>query len=486
MRDRLLGALQGGAGVHVEASWGTGNVPAGHSVVVGTTDRIEALVDVPIDAEPAIQVVDHPGRGSAGHKLLLVHGPDEDGVGIAAARLGRLRPEYEPGAPPVRFLGGSEYDPLTGERTPGRLSSIHVGTGGETLTQAFAVATGALSTDVTGLEVDLEVTQRQPLPFLPTRIDVELNGRHLTTLDPPDDCLSHRHTLELPRHLLLSVNRLSFHVAATQVPPLCDSWSFQQEVRTSFALSSEPRLVTGAEIQTAGIESFALTALPFSRDPGGRRTAVVLPPDPLPGEVGSALSLVSYLGASTGTAQGEVIFATTDDLAPPAAGGRDAATRDLLIVGERQRLSTWRELEEVLAMGTRMSGLEILSAAFGPDAGSRSTVVQSLPSPLDGQRAAILVSAADASSLPAGADLRAYASTRAGDQPGILVLNRGHAAYLDPDMDPGRSESEIAAGENAAACHADTGGSIRGAAGLAVLALVALLGLCLRFPREDS
>jgi cellulose synthase (UDP-forming) len=296
-----------------------GEIPDGHAVVLATSGALEPL-DGDHAAGPTLRMIDHPGPGQQGYKLLVLRGRDGAELEIAARHLATAA--WGTGAytgAMLRFDDTFDAENAKKAELPknfltkrtSRLSEIltsengltHRGHRGDTLRFEFRIAPALLAEPAESLLLDLEYFQRIPEPYRPTKLDVEFNGIYLTTLPKWEgglDARPHVQRLTLPRNQLRGVNRLQLHVSALQVEPLCnaDSWRL---VENSVTDDSMLRLVGEREVELLpDVEAFVYDGLPYSASDELDNTLIILPDDVQPLEIGTALSVVSNLAGATG------------------------------------------------------------------------------------------------------------------------------------------------------------------------------------------
>jgi len=262
---------------------------------------------------PAVRMVDHPRLPGSNAKLLVVSGNGSEELASAALALSarqrplagplmRLKPrEPEPFVPyaaprwidasaPVRVGAIPEVGPL---RVSGRSDgSIPI---------RFRMPPDVWTWPDEVVALDLGWFQTVPAGPAP-RLDVELNGLFVATLPPLEvgvGEVAHRKRLFLRRDHLRGFNELKVHVRGLGARPADDR---VPESYVGISPDSVLHLEGArhyAELPDVGL--FVHDGFPFTRLADLSESVLVLPDEPGPPELASALSLLAHFASVTGS-----------------------------------------------------------------------------------------------------------------------------------------------------------------------------------------
>lgn len=469
-----FGMQTGAGGVRFYPVFGA--LPEGHAVVLttGSNEMLRDLAD-----GPSIQMVSHPGAGQGNYKLLVLHGRDPAELEQAARTLaesvwggrefvGRsFRVDTtEKESLPVRalprwFMTGREtsFAALMEEGA----TLVHRGHAGATLEFEFRVSPETLAEPAEWLIIDVNYSQRLPEPYSPPKMDVEFNGIYLETLPAYEGGLEgevHTERLMLPRKQLRGANRLQFHISAVQHRPLCVRDSADL-IENTVSGESTLKLVGDKELyRLPDVESFVYEGLPYTKKADLSTTTIVLPVEPHPAEVGTALSLISNLAGATGRPASGIEFLPDSALEGPGDFDRNivmvaALGRSPLFVrySDRLPLSTQSGTLRVRAPTRRDAALDLLrarvplemerlAARFLAEAKKPGAVLE-MESPLAAGRSFTIVTANRPEELPAAIDLQGYTEERVEDGSDVLLRDNERigvylldGTYADLDTSP--------------------------------------------------
>jgi hypothetical protein len=483
-----FGIQTGAGGVRFPTTLGA--LPEGHAVVLTTNEGIAERVDLPPVTGPTIQMVDHPGIGQQNYKLLLVQGRDDAELKLAAEKLTDIawgtgpyfgpmvevdaeflerQEEEQEGGFPDWFV--TERETRFADLMPYEDTLTHRGHAGDTLRFEFRISPQLLAEPAEYLIMDLEYVQRLPSPYTPAKLDVEFNGIFVETLPKYEgglDAMPHIEQIILPRDNLKGANRLQVHVSALQHEPLCvaDSWNLVENTVTG---NSTLRLVGETEVANLpNVEAFVYDGLPYTLKPYLSNTAVILPVEPRPAEVGAALSVLSNFAGATGRPGFELIFMPSsvfneegqciDDLVRPGDCERNLIYVDS--VEDSDLLRSWADRMPLDVLSGRLrvrnptgrdTTLELLRAEY-PHREARLAAefladselpqaVMSFESPAASGRTTVVVASNTAEELPALIDLQGYTEARREEGGDLLLLDGEKRAIFR--LGPDYSETEM-------------------------------------------
>lgn len=444
-------------------------LPDGHGVVIATNAAHDALPGLPLVDGPTIAVMDNPRFGRNERKLLVLTGRDLEDV-LTAARFLALAPDKlgegvsltVEAAPPIRQRAAYDAPRWSGQAGLVRFDAVaapaqlrYQGAVGGTISVPFRIAPDVFAWPSESVTLDLYWTSDVPVGVPAPVLKVEVNGEYLATLPPaPSDAPRGRQhlALELPTALLAGFNVIQVHV----VPPgtaYCpdiarDLVTVAIDGDSTLHLEGLPHFA-----QMPDISRFVDDGFPFTRAPDLGATALVLPDEPAPAEVGTMLSVLAHASSVTGVPPtGAVVL--------PASRLSDALDRDLVVIGASGRvpfLANWDAglvvrdlateprvaepslLAKILAFlqGKPLTGeLERLAHDLGAP-GARALLV-GLESPFEAGRSAVIITATSEAAMPDAPALRGFveARTRRGD---VMVVRDGKRAIyqVGPAYDVG-------------------------------------------------
>jgi hypothetical protein len=249
-------------------------------------------------ATSTVQVRPSPfSHHAPGSRMLLLQGRDGAQLSTAARDLARNRTvavdEGEdaavPGDPWCRDV---RYPCIDQSETPllalSPYSLDHDGHEGASHALPFGISQTLRDRGIDRLVVDAELERVCPDGFEPCPIDVEFNGRYITTLLEPSE-------ISIPRPALRETNELRFHYRPEDDEPLCHDHS-EQTLRTRFLDGSTLTIHPPQAVQPrTDIRAFLDGGEPFTLGEGLAQMAVVLPDDPSMVEIRLALETVEAL-----------------------------------------------------------------------------------------------------------------------------------------------------------------------------------------------
>jgi hypothetical protein len=376
-------------------------------------------------------------------KLVVIAGRNRTELAMAlhslAARTRRLAgPEVKLAAPaartpPVpgeapRWVGTSAEIPFSAY--PGEHELSHEGSAPATLSLRFRVAPDVWLWPADFVALDLGwLTRGSPRP----RLDVEMNGDFVATLPDRDQG---RARLRIPRDHLRGFNELLVHVHYPDPDPCAVASSQGDPPHVEIAPDSVLHLEGAHHFSMLpDLSLFAFDGWPFTRIADLSETAVVLPDQPAPAELSTALSIVARMAQVTGSVGTGVTLLPASE-----ATDADLANRDVLVVGtpeDNAVVARWADrlplhFENGSARVQRPPISLDLLGGIGPLLDlrranallSRATnvaAIAAIESPVTKGRSVVAVTAADPARIPPFSAFLGYAQarTRAGD---LLLL----------------------------------------------------------------
>jgi Bacterial cellulose synthase subunit len=388
-------------------------------------------------------MVDHPRHPGSNVKLVVVAGRNRTELATAlralATRSRRLagpeakldapaeRPAPVPGEAP-RWVSTRKEVPFSAY--PGDHELSHEGTAPATLSLRFRVAPDVWLWPADFVALDLGwLVRGSPRP----RLDVEMNGDFVATLPDRDQG---RARLRIPREHLRGFNELLVHVHYPDPDPCAVASTQGDPPHVEIAPDSVLHLEGARHYSMLpDLSLFAFDGWPFTRVADLSETAIVLPDQPAPAELGTALSIVARMAQVTGS------VATGVSLLPAsAASDEDLANRDVLVVGTPGDNAVVARWADRLPLRFENGGAHVQRAPLSFDllggigplldqrranellSGTRNVAaIAAIESPVTKGRSVVAVTAAEPSRIPPFSAFLGYARarTRAGD---LLLL----------------------------------------------------------------
>jgi hypothetical protein len=260
-----------------------------------------------------------------------------------------------------------------------------------------------------------------------------MNGDFLATLPDRDQG---RARLRIPRDHLRGFNELLVHVHYPDPDPCAVAASQGDPPHVEIATDSVLHLEGARHFSMLpDLSLFAFDGWPFTRVADLSETAVVLPDQPSPAELGTALSIIARMAQVTGSVGTGVTL-----LPASAATDEDLANRDVLVVGtpgDNALVARWADRLPLRfengAVRVQRPPISLdLLGGVGPllderranELLSRShdvAAIAAIESPVTKGRSVVAVTAADPARIPPFSAFLGYAQarTRAGD---LLLL----------------------------------------------------------------
>lgn len=456
-----------------------GSLPETGAVVLATDDTAAAALGLRPTGVPTVRMIDHPRHPGTNRKLLVLTGPDPAGLEAAARAVAHeARPLEGPAVtlpsllppPPRAPYDAPRWVPAGQDVRLGDLVApeglVHHGRTRGTIRFTFRLAPDLFAWPEEFVDLELGYRWRVPPDVPPPTLTVELNGHFAAALEPddepdPDGWRTAR--VRLHRTHLHGFNDLRIHAEYPGAAAVCEGGD---DPDVEVAVSPDSRLRVGDLAHFARLPDltrFVYDGYPFTRRADLAETALVLPDEPRPEEVATALSLLGHFAAVTGVPADHVAIRRSGEvLDDPGMAGRD-----LLLVGAldrhallhrwrdglplRWRSSTrrpeirpaspadiaWTALEGRLTGGERRRATAFLAAVDGP-----LVAVMGARSPLAADRSLVAVTATPSEGMPAIHTLQRPAED--GPPSGDLLLAAGERRAffrLAPRYDVGRLDA---------------------------------------------
>jgi cellulose synthase (UDP-forming) len=439
-----------------------GELPDSRAIVLlaGSEDARRLGIDPP--RGPSIRMIDHPAHPESNVKLLVIGGRNAEELRTAveslAARSTRLTgteamlpaPAPQPPSPPYSAPRWVSSDrPVPFSQYPAGSVFAHEGSTPATLAVRFRVPPDLWIWPAEFVVLDLAYSERIPRGAPPPRLDVEMNGYFLATLQRTDAGETRRVRLRIPREHMRGFNQLLVHVHYPDPDPCATATP---------GTSGEPPRVEIAGDSVLHIEglshfsnlpdvsAFAFDGFPFTRVPDLGETAVVLPERPTPAQVSMALSVLGQLAQITGRVGTRATFP------PPSQTPRD---RDVLAIGtpdDNALIARWspalpialhgksavvqRTVRPLDLLGGPEPLLESQRAADLLSRGSDVAAITAVESPVSPGRSAVVITG---TATPRFAEFLGYAQSR-GRGGDLLLLTGGERAMFRIGGSFGRGE----------------------------------------------
>jgi cellulose synthase (UDP-forming) len=348
--------VRGGARFSFPTSFGA--LPEGHAVVfyvpgMKTTPEIGDLGPV---VGPMVALRDNPAGKKKHSKVLVVAGRDLDELEVAARRLlldfeatkgqgATVRFDYAPTVEPRQpydaprwFPGGA---PLPLGVVADKAGRTFRGALGGSVSFEMRIPPDVFTWPSAYVTLDLEWSSVVPPGVEAPELSVEINGHFLARLSLERDPVEAEHQakrLRLPVTELRGFNRLNVHV----IPPKNACPNPDADVVVVEVLDTSVLHLEGHERYRPmpDLETFVNDGFPFTRMADLGETLLVLPREPEPGEVASALSFIAHTSAITGHPPTGLTVALTN-----APESLEPGDRDLLVIGAAGRLAGWAPWE---------------------------------------------------------------------------------------------------------------------------------------------
>jgi cellulose synthase subunit len=433
-----------------------GEVPDSRAVVLVEGEEQAAHLGLAPLGGPFVRMADHPAHPESNVKLLVVGGRSDAELRVAVESLVarservvgsevRLRPSpVEAPAPPYaapRWLPSGRPVPFRDFPLGG--TPVHDGATSATLPVRFRVAPDLAIWPADAVAVDLGWSERLPAGVAAPRLDVELNGRFLTTLPPPAGPGegSRRVRLRIPREDLRGFNELLVHVRYPEATGRSADSRAAASARVAISGDSVLHLERlGHFAALPDVALFVDDGYPFTRIPDLGETAIVLPRAPTSSELSATLTLAAHFAQITGRAGSRAAFVT--------AGAREEelAGKDVLVIGaaaDQPPVSRWRGRWPLdLAAGRRVQpptgrrrwleltgglgqALDRRRAELVLERAGEVGAVIGAESPLSPHRSVVVVRSTPGSGLPPFREFLGYAESRSLSGNDLLLLSGG-------------------------------------------------------------
>ncbi|MEM6731115.1 MAG: cellulose biosynthesis cyclic di-GMP-binding regulatory protein BcsB, partial [Myxococcota bacterium] len=347
--------------VHREA------LPEAHAVVLLAGEEEAKKLGLPFEAKPTAFYATHPTATNL--KLLVFSGDGVEaletavlGMFVAEGRSGsELAADPRKVAEAIRARVGSLPTSWTSVNEPLALGSlvdgdlVHEGGRTKTLSVGFRIPPDLFVWPAQEVPFEVHYGQTTALGQAPARIDVEFNGRFLTTL-PAIDGGDRRVELRLHRDSIRGYNALNFHVRYPEsvacIAGEADEGAVTIYGDSKFHFEKLPRFAVVPDV-----DRFVNDGYPFSRRGDLGETTVVLSSTWQPREIEAVLSVFTHLAAVTEDLPTGVEVLSEAELP-------ETLDRDLLLVGSldtHRLVAQWRE-EVPATLGHR--GFELIDGGL--------------------------------------------------------------------------------------------------------------------------
>jgi hypothetical protein len=317
-------------------------------VLVDSADAAKAL-GLPSPAGAEVRMMDNPRYPNSNNKLLVLSGRTPEELAIAVHQF--VAPNTALAGEVVRFERMPREDPAKPYDAPRWLPFRSVvlfdqypvtpysGTAALTLEGGrdgsiplrFRVAPDLWSWPTEFVDLDLGYSEQLAPGVQPPRLDLDFNGVYLATLptiDPAKGDRDGRAKLRVRAEQIRGFNEFNLHVHYPRQDGECDNGP-ANESRVSIAPDSSLHIEGfGHFAEMPDVATFVHDGYPFSRIADLGETAVVVPSQPQPPEIGTYLSMLAHIGTITGRVATRVQVMTADHFLK--AGAKD---KDLLVVG---------------------------------------------------------------------------------------------------------------------------------------------------------
>ncbi|MEM6532310.1 MAG: cellulose biosynthesis cyclic di-GMP-binding regulatory protein BcsB [Myxococcota bacterium] len=422
------------------------SLPTGHAVVVLTNERDAAALG--LSYLPGARSYYTSNPKSEGHKLLVISGSGAEeaesavlGTLLSEARSGpSLTPVLDAVTGAVEAAAGQVPPSWKAIEEPLTLSSFAEGDlvakGGrtQTLSVGFRIPPDLFIWPATEVPFDVHFAQTTAMGQAPARIDVEFNGRFITTL-PEVDGGERTVRLFLHRDTIRGYNSIDFHVRYPEAKS-CIATRESDGAVTIFGDSilhfeNTPRFAVLPDV-----DRFINDGYPFSRVGDLGETAVVLSSGWVNEEVETLLSVFAHLAAVTETLPTGIRVYTEDtlpkrlDLDLIAVGGLDShrwiaqwSKKIPVTLGHRgaelAAPGIMDQLRGRVFRGDRERAEDLLGHEH-----SSLAAISGFVSPFAKDRSAILITSTGPNTLPHFTEFEGYAESRSpgGD---LLILADG-------------------------------------------------------------
>lgn len=440
--------LRGGARFSFPTHWGA--LPDGHAVVLVLPSNAALVPDLGPITGPMVAMRDNPKGRERHAKLWVIAGRDPDELELAVKRVlldyeatrgqgATVRFDFAPEAPTHTPYDAPRWFPPNAPVGLGTIAGpagrIFRGALGGTLAFELRTAPDVFTWPAAYVELELDWRARVPPGVERPSLVVDVNGHYLATLEvaaDPDEAEFQHRTLRVPTSELRGFNRIDVHVVPPEGScPTPDVDVVELEVLPSSVLHLEGHQQFRP---MPDLESFVNDGFPYTRMADLSETLALLPPTPVPEEIGTLLSFAAHAAAVTGappTGLAVLLTARPEDVADDAAR-RD---KDVIAIGAIGHLEPYAAFDErlpirgltgdspeavrlpsvpwyarVLAFTQGLSvgeDLERLSKALKP--GSERGYVVGLESPWSPGRSLVMIGADAASALPSLPAMKGFA-----------------------------------------------------------------------------
>lgn len=328
-----------------------------HAIVLITAANAALVPGLPTLAGPTVAMRPNPRADARQRKLLVVAGRTSNELELAARRLlvdfeatrnkgADATFDFAPALDPRVPYDAPRWFPTGGPLSLGQLAEADIrtfrGALGGSITVPFRIPPDVFTWPTPYLELDLAWRSLVPPGVDRPELVLELNGHYLGRLDldsDPDQAAHQTRTIRVPTTALRGFNELHAHV----VPPASACPDPKAELVEVELLADSILHLEGHERfrPMPDLDTFVDDGFPFTVMADLSQTVVVLPPNPLPEELGAALSFVAHVTAITGHPPLGLTFSLAASPDPAAL-----AHKDLVIIGAAGRLSGYAAWEK--------------------------------------------------------------------------------------------------------------------------------------------
>lgn len=449
-----------------------GELPATHAVAFAIGEQALRFGVAAAEA-PTLRMIDHPGTGAAGYKLLLVQGREIKDLETAVLALFAEKTPLVGAEPRIEARSApAPTDPYIAPRwlppaplvsfadIPGGDALVHRGLGGGTMAINFRLAPDLFAWPNDMIKLTVDYSQIAPSDELAPEITVELNDTYVTTLPAgriENGVATRSERIEIHRSRLRGFNLLEFHVTWPKDHLLCGGpTEGEMQVETSILPSSQldfqklPHFMRMPDVST-----FVDDGYPFTRFADLSETVVVLPDQPAAAELATYFSLMAHMAAVTGLAGVRVEVLAARDLNAGTAGDRDilavgAAANNAALARWPERLPLKYHLgrlrvnlpsyvdQALQLLGGHITKWEAEKVSEILGRSPQVAVVMGTQSPFSPERSVVAVTANRTESMPAAADLVGFTvADQAGGDVLLSVKDNRWRFRIGPQYDVG-------------------------------------------------
>jgi len=466
----FAGAIGVDGGISVRFPVHVGELPDDHAIVFLDSAEGAAALGLPAPEGATLRMVDRPGEGATGHKLLVLAGRTQAELERAVRRFAAdtaglhgevVLVEEQEMAPARQPYDAPRWARLDEALTFGRIADpaelVQSGTTGGSIPVRFRLPPDLFAWPSEWIDLDLDYRGTLPEGIAPPRLDVEMNGSFVGTLpviDPMSAGPQHAR-LRIHRDVVRGYNEILVHVTWPEEARSCTAGASADGARIELLPTSTLHVHELPHFaRMPDVAGFVDDGFPFTRLADLSETAFILPAEPKPQEIATVLSVVAHFGAITGVPGGRLTVLGAEEVPRQL-------DKDLILVGtveDHALLRRWsaRFPLAFTGAGPRLQLPEqanpILSLLAGrPEArdlerarpvlvrAAHPAAVMAMESPLAKSRTVVAVTAGTLEDLPGVAEMRGFAEsrTRVGD---LLLLDQGQrwAFRIGPTWNQGK------------------------------------------------